>query len=57
MHKFFILIHLLYSSTCFDHYYAHLQDVKLYYTASAIVTLETSEWSKLLSSYIDVGWC
>jgi len=25
MHKFFILIHLLHSSTCFEHYYAHLQ--------------------------------
>ena len=25
MHKFFILIHLLYSCTCFEHYYAHLQ--------------------------------
>jgi len=29
MHKFFILIHLLYSSTCFEHYYAHLQEDKL----------------------------
>jgi hypothetical protein len=24
MHKCYILIHLLYSSTCFEHYYAHL---------------------------------
>jgi len=31
MHKFFILIRLLYSSTCFEHYYAHLQKDKLYY--------------------------
>ena len=23
MHTFFILIHLLHSSTCFEHYYAH----------------------------------
>ena len=30
MHKFFILIHLVYSSTCFEHYYAHLQKDKLY---------------------------
>ena len=30
MHKLFILIHLLYSSTCFEHYYAHPQEVKLY---------------------------
>jgi len=29
MHKFIILIHLLYSSTCFEHYYAHLQEDKL----------------------------
>ena len=26
MHKFFIFIHLLHSSTCFEHYCAHLQD-------------------------------
>jgi len=26
MHKSFIWIHLLYSSTCFEHYYAHLQE-------------------------------
>ena len=26
MHKLFILIHLLLSSTCFEHYYAHLQE-------------------------------
>ena len=38
MHKFFILIHLLYSSTCFEHYYAHLQDNYIS-TASVIVTL------------------
>ena len=30
MHKFFILVHLLHSSTCFEHYYAHPQEVKLY---------------------------
>ena len=28
--KLFILIHLLHSSTCFEHYYAHRQEVKLY---------------------------
>jgi len=39
MHKFFILIHLLHSSTRFEHYCAHLQEEKLYYTASGIVTL------------------
>jgi len=30
MQKLFILIHLLHSSTCFEHYYAHLQEDKLY---------------------------
>ena len=48
MQKFFILIHLLYSSTCFEHYYAHLQEDNCISTAPGIVTLETSEWSKLL---------
>ena len=38
MHKFFI-IHLLYSSTCFEHYYAHLQEDSCVSTASGIVTL------------------
>ena len=39
MHKFFILIHLLYSSTCFEHYYAHLQEDNCISTSSGIVTL------------------
>jgi hypothetical protein len=39
MHKFFILIHLLHSSTCFEHYYAHLQEDNSINTASGIVTL------------------
>jgi len=43
MHKFFILIHLLYSSTCFEHYCAHLQEDNCISTASGIVTLKTSE--------------
>ena len=30
MHKFFILIHLLYSPTCFEHRCAHLQGGQLY---------------------------
>jgi len=47
-----ILTHLLYSSTCFEHYCAHLQEYNCIYTASGIVTLETGEWSKLLK-YID----
>jgi len=48
MHKFFILIHLLYASTYFEHYCAHPEEVNCISTASGIVTLETSEWSKLL---------
>jgi len=39
MHKFFILIHLLHSSTCFEHYCAHLQEDNCINTASGIVTL------------------
>ena len=38
MHKFFILIHLLHSSTCFGHYCAHLQEDNCINTASGIVT-------------------
>jgi len=39
MHKFFILIHLLHSCTCFEHYYAHLQEGSCINTVSGIVTL------------------
>ena len=38
-HKFFILIHSLYSSTCFEHYYAHIQEDSCVSTASGIVIL------------------
>ena len=38
MHKFFFIISLLYSSTRFENCCAHHQDVKLFYTASGIVT-------------------
>ena len=38
MHKFFILIHLLHSSTCFEHYCAHLQEDNCINTASDFVT-------------------
>jgi len=34
-----ILIHLLYSSICFEHYYAHLQENSCISRASGIVTL------------------
>ena len=39
MHKFFISMHLLHSSTCFEHYCAHLQEDSCLSTASGIVTL------------------
>jgi len=39
MHRFFILIHLLCSSTCFEHYCAHLQGNNCINTASGIVSL------------------
>jgi len=39
MNEFFILIHLLYSSTCFEHCYAHLQEDNCINTASGIVNL------------------
>jgi hypothetical protein len=39
MHKFFILIHLLRSSTCFEHYCAHLQEDNCVNTPDGIVTL------------------
>jgi len=48
MHKFFILILFLRSCTCFEHYGAHLQEDNCINTASGVVTVETSEWSKLL---------
>ena len=39
MQNFFISIHLLYFSTCFEHYCAHLQEDNCINTASGIVTL------------------
>ena len=39
IHKLIILIHLLYSSTCFEHYYAHPQEDNCISTTSGIVTL------------------
>ena len=38
-HKFFILIHLLLSSTCFGHYCAHLREDNRINTASGIASL------------------
>ena len=39
IYKFFISIHLLHSSTCFEHYCVHLQEDNCINTASGIVTL------------------
>ena len=39
MHKFFILIHLLHSPTCFEQYCAYLQKDNCMSTASGIVIL------------------
>jgi len=39
IHIFFILIRLLYSSTCFEHYYTHIQEGNCISTASGIITL------------------
>ena len=41
------IIRLSQSSTCFEQRCAHHQEVKCINTASGIVTLETSEWSKI----------
>ena len=45
MHKVFILIYVLYSSTCFEYYYAHLQEDNCISTASGIVTLSLGDCS------------
>ena len=37
MHKFFILMYLLHSCTCFEHYYAHLRDNCI--NTSGVITL------------------
>ena len=34
----FFITSLLYTCTCFEHYCSHHQEVKLYYTASGIIT-------------------
>jgi len=39
IHKFFISIHLLHSSTCFEHYCAHLQEDNCISSASGIATI------------------
>jgi len=39
MQKLFVLVRLLYFSTCFEHYCVHLQEDNCISTASGIVTL------------------
>jgi len=39
INTFFILVHLLHSSTCFEHYYAHHQEDNCISTAYGIDTL------------------
>jgi len=51
MHKFFIVIHLLYSSTCFEHDCAHLHEDSCISTASDIVTL----FRRLFSTQVTRG--
>jgi len=38
MYKTRFIISLFYASTCFEHYCAHHQEVKIVYTASGIIT-------------------
>ena len=51
MEKLFILIYLLRSSTCFEHYCAHLQEDNCINTAPSIVTL----FGWLLSTQVTRG--
>jgi hypothetical protein len=55
--KSFFIISLLYSCTCFKHCCAHHQEVKLYYTASGIVTF--CRWPLLTCArdgHLQVWW-
>ena len=45
MHKFSISIHLLHSSTCFEHYYAHLQEEKIVLTQHLVSSLSLGDCS------------
>ena len=45
--QFFYIIRLFQSSICFEQTRAHHQEVNCINTASGIVTLKTSEWSKI----------
>jgi len=43
----FFMIYLFESSTCFEHLCAHSQEDNCINTTSGIITLKTSEWSKI----------
>ena len=47
MHKISFTVSLFHASTCFEHYVLIIRRSKLYYTASGIITLKQSEWSKI----------
>jgi len=51
MHKFFILLRLLHSPTCFYHHCAHLQEDNCISTASGIVTLFRWLFSTLVTCF------
>jgi len=55
IHKFFILIYLLYSSICFEHYCAHLQEDICINTASGIVTV--FGWLFITQASLPLGDC
>ena len=56
MHKFlFIFIHLLHSSTCFEHYCAHPQEDKL--PSSGVAKLATSEEGSRNDNMTYTGGC
>jgi len=53
MHKLFILIHLLHSCTCFEHYCARVQEDNCISTASGIVPL----FRRLFSTHVTRNLC
>jgi len=57
MRKFFILIHLVYFCTCFEHCYAHLQEDSCVSIAYGIVTLFGRLFSAQVMTGISLGDC
>jgi len=45
MYKFFILIHILHPSTCFEHYYAHPQEVNFVLIQHLVSSLSLGDFS------------